>query len=204
MNIARVAAFAAILLIPASAGAGPRDDLIAGMAKCGAIADNAARLGCYDALNPTVKAAQAEPPPVAAPPAATAPDGQSAWYDPFHVFGTSPKQQVRPEQFGAETLTAPPPPPPPPGQSVAAAPPAAPEALDSITAGVSDYSFNRYQKFLVVLDNGQIWQQLQSDGGIAHFAKSDQNKVTISRGFLGSYVLVINDSALQFKVKRLK
>jgi hypothetical protein len=199
MNIARVGVIAAILLIPSAAGAGPREDLIDGMAKCGAVADSTARLACYDALNPTVKAAQAEPPPPAAapPPAASG----TAWYDPFNVFGTSPKQQVRPEQFGAENLTAPP---PPPGQPAPSAAPAAPTPLDSITAGVSDYSFNRYQKFLVVLDNGQIWQQLQSDGGIAHFAKSDQNKVTISRGFLGSYVLSINDSSLQFKVKRLK
>jgi hypothetical protein len=203
MNIARVAVIAAILLIPAAAGAGPREDLIDGMAKCGAVADNAARLSCYDALNPTVKAAQAEPPPPVAPAAAPAGE-QSAWYDPFHVFGTSPKQQVRPEQFGAENLTAPPPPPPPPGQAPAAAPPAEPEALDSITAGVTDYSFNRYQKFLVVLDNGQIWQQLQSDGGLAHFARDEKNTITISRGFIGSYVLVINDSKLQYKVKRLK
>ena len=203
MNIARVAAIAAMVLVPALASAGPRDELIDGMAKCSAVADNAARLACYDALNPTVKAAQAEP-PAAAPPPGTTPPAQTAdntpWYDPFHVFGTSPRQQVRPEQFGGENLA---PPPPPPG-TPAAAIPQEPQALDSITAVVADYSFNPYDKFLVILDNGQIWQQLEADSGKARFMKGEKNSVTISRGALGSYNLVVNDSSLLFKVKRLK
>lgn len=201
MNIARVAAIAAIVLVPTLAGAGPRDELIDGMAKCAAVTDNPARLACYDALNPTLKAAQAEPP---APPAAAAPPAKAAdntpWYDPFHVFGTSPRQQVRPEQFGAENLSAPP---PPPGAPAAAAPPE-PQALDSITAVVTDYSFNHYGRFLVILDNGQIWRQLASDTVKAHFGKDEKNTVTISRGFIGSYNLTINDSSIVFKVERLK
>ena len=199
MNIARVAAIAAIVLLPLAASAGPRDDLIDGMAKCAALTDNAARLACYDALNPTVKAAQAEPPP---PPAA-APPAQAAentpWYDPFHVFGTSPRQQVRPEQFGAEDLSAPPPPPGTP----AAAVPVEPQALDSITAAVTDYSFNPYGRFLVILDNGQIWHQLASDPTTAHFPKGQKNTVTISRGFIGSYNITINDGP-SYKVRRVK
>jgi hypothetical protein len=178
------------------------------MAKCAAVADNMARLACYDALNPAVKAAQAEPPPppppaavVAPPPAGAAPPAdQSAWYDPFHVFGTSPSQQVRPEQFGAENLA---PPPPPPGQPPAAAP-AEPQPLDSISASVSEYSLNPFGKFLVILDNGQVWRQLDSDGGNARFSRSNKNTVTITRGLLGSYNLTVNDSSAMFKVKRLK
>ncbi|HEY4943088.1 MAG TPA: hypothetical protein VII56_16785, partial [Rhizomicrobium sp.] len=143
---------------------------------------------------------QAEPPP----PAATAPPARAAdntpWYDPFHVFGTSPRQQVRPEQFGAENLSAPP---PLPGAPAAAAPPE-PQALDSITAVVTDYSFNHYGRFLVILDNGQIWRQLASDTVKAHFGKDEKNTVTISRGFIGSYNLTINDSSIVFKVERLK
>ena len=199
MNIARVAAFAAILIIPCAAGAGPRDDLVDGMAKCGALADNAARLACYDALNPTVKAAQSEPPPpvaVAAPP----PEDSRAWYDPSRIFGVSPRQQTKPEQFGGEALDVPPPPPGTPATPQNTPPP----ALDSITAGVTDYSFNPYDKFLVILDNGQIWQQIQSDTGKATFDKHGKNTVTISRGFIGSYNLVVNDSSLLFKVRRLK
>ena len=203
-------AFVALALSPLAAQAGPRDDLIAGMAKCAAVADNTARLSCYDALNPALKAAQAEPPPpvaVAAPPVQAAaapaavapPPDQTAWYDPFHVFGTSPRQQVRPEQFGAENLA---PPPPPPGQPAAA--PAEPPALDSITATVAEYTMSPFGKFLVILDNGQIWQQLQNDVDQAHFSKSGKNTVRIDRGPMGGYNMFVNDSSKLFKDKRLK
>jgi hypothetical protein len=215
MNIARVAALCAIaLLVPATAQAGPRDDLVAGMAKCAAIADNAARLACFDALTPTVKAAQFEgaPPPVAATapgapgaaPSAAAPGAQPPvadnrpWYSVDRILGVTPREQTRPEQFGGENLA---PPPPAPGSPEAANQP--PPPLDSITSGVTEYSLNPYKKFIVILDNGQIWQQLPSDDGIAHFMKGAKNTVVISRGMLESYSLVLNDGAT-FKVRRLK
>ncbi|HEX4301285.1 MAG TPA: hypothetical protein VHZ78_00730 [Rhizomicrobium sp.] len=218
MKLAKLAAAAAFILVPIAAQAGPRDDLADGMAKCVAIADNAARLTCYDALGPTVHAAVAAPPaaappmavasapPAATPPAATPPvpppaqtADNSAWYDPFHVFGTAPRQQVRPEQFGAENLA---PPPPPPGQPANA--PAEPVALDSITSTVATYSFTPFGKFLVILDNGQIWQQAQNDVTPAHFSRSSKNTVTIKRGMMGGYNMLVNDSSATFKVTRLK
>ena len=202
MNIARVAAFAAILIIPSAAGAGPRDELVDGMAKCGAVADNAARLACYDALNPTVKAAQLEPaPPAAAPPAPPAePADTRAWYDPGRIFGVAPGQQTKPEQFGGEALNAPPLPPGTPATPQNTPPP----ALDSITAVVTDYAFDPYDKFIVFLDNGQVWKQLESDTGVkARFVKGGKNTVVISRGFIGSYNISINDGP-SYKVRRVK
>jgi hypothetical protein len=180
------------------------------MAKCAAIADSMARLACYDALSPTLKAAQSAPPPVVAatpPPAGTAPAAVAPpadnrpWYDPGRIFGVSPREQTTPQQFGGENLQAPPPPPGTP-QTAANTPP---PALDSITATVTDYSFNPYDKFVVFLDNGQIWKQLESDsGGKARFLKGEKNTVTISRGFIGSYNLTVNDSDAVFKVTRVK
>ncbi len=80
----------------------------------------------------------------------------------------------------------------------------APEALESITATVTDYSFNPYDKFVVFLDNGQIWKQLESDTGVkARFAKGGKNTVVISRGLIGSYNMNINDGPT-YKVKRVK
>ncbi|HEY0106159.1 MAG TPA: hypothetical protein VGB91_08755, partial [Rhizomicrobium sp.] len=79
-----------------------------------------------------------------------------------------------------------------------------PPELDSITVVVGDYSFNPYGRFLVVLENGQIWQQLEGDSGRARFAKGAKNTVTISRGVLGSYNLTVNDANGIFKVRRLK
>jgi len=204
MNLARVAAICAIVAIPGLADAGPRDDLIAGMAKCAAVADATARLACYDALNPVVKAAQAEPPPAAAP-AAQPPAAETAdnrpWYSVDRIFGVAPRDQHTADQFGGENIA---PPTPPPGAPATPANMTPPPPLDSISAGVTEYSFTVYGKFIVILDNGQVWEQLQSDSGLAHFMKSGKNTVTISRGALGSYDLVINDASVLFKVKRLK
>ena len=139
----------------------------------------------------------AQTPAAGTPVGAPAGDNR-AWYDPSRIFGVSPQAQTTPQQFGSENLAAPP---PPPGQHASAAPP---PPLDSITATVSDYSFNPYGKFMVVLENGQIWRQLQGDSGTAHFNKGEKNTVVIERGMLGSYNLTINDSVKTYKVERLK
>ncbi len=203
MKFSRLAA-AAVLLVPLAAKADPRQDVVDGMAKCAAIDAGADRLTCYDALYSQLRGAEGQAPSVAAAPPSSvaAPPPPVAdnrpWYDPGRIWGVSPSAQTKPEQFGGENLG---PPPAPPGEVAANQPP--PE-LDSITATVQDYSFNPYGKFIVVLDNGQIWQQLESDSDIAHFMKSQKNTVTISRGFIGSYNLVVNDSSVLFKVRRLK
>jgi hypothetical protein len=204
MRFALAAAAAVLAVALASpAVADPRAELIDGMAKCAAIGDGPARLACYDALNPALKAAQAEPPaPVAA--AATPPPvaDNRAWYDPDRIFGVPTRDQTTPQQFGGENLA---PPAPPPGQKPEVAANQPPPSLDSITVGVTDYSFNPYDKFIVVLDNGQIWQQIESDTGVkARFQRGGKNTVTISRGFIGSYNLQVNDGSAEYKVKRLK
>jgi hypothetical protein len=161
------------------------------------VADNTARLACYDALTPQLKAVQAQPAAAPPPPPAQAADNR-AWYDPDRIFGTSPQQQTRPEQFGGENLA---PPPPKPGE---AAPPPQPEAIDSITAKVTDFAMNPFGRFVVFLDNGQIWKQVEGDSDQAHFRKNGGETVVISRGLLGSYNLVINDAGAAYKVKRVK
>lgn len=219
-------AVAASALLPLAAHADPRQDLVDGMARCAVVNDSVDRLACYDALYPQLKAAQAPAPfvavgappaaapaapsmapppasmPAAAPPAvATAappPADNRPWYDPGRILGVSPNQQTTPEQFGGENLL---PPKPAPGEVAVNQPPA---ALDSISTTVRDWSFNPYDKFMVVLDNGQIWQQIESDSGKARFIKGAKNTVVISRGFIGSYNMSINDSGAIFKVKRLK
>lgn len=192
MKFSRIALFAAIIVVSADAYAGPQDDLISGMAKCAAVADNAQRLACYDALAPQLKAAQSAPPEIS---------DNRPWYDPGRIFGVSPSAQTTPEQFGGEALAPPPPPPARPGEPP---PPAPPVPLDSITAKLTDYAYNPYGRAVVFLDNGQIWQQLQGDTDRAHFKKGETNTVVISRGALGSYNMVINDAGSAIKVQRVK
>ncbi len=61
-----------------------------------------------------------------------------------------------------------------------------------------------FGKFVIFLDNDQVWQQLQADTEHANFHKGGGDTVSISRGFIGSYNLQINDSNKVFKVKRVK
>jgi hypothetical protein len=195
MNFQRSLAALAFVLVPVAAGAGPREDLIDGMAKCATVANNAARLACYDALAPQLKAAQSAP---------QEPVDNRAWYDPGRIFGTSPAQQTTPQQFGAEALAPPPAPPRKPGEPAPPTPPTPPQPLDSITAKVSDYAYNPYGRAVVFLDNGQIWQQIQGDTDHPHFKKHEVNTVVISRGALGSYNMVVNDAGAAIKVRRIK
>ena len=77
--------------------------------------------------------------------------------------------------------------------------------MDSITASVTEYAFTPFGKFIVFLDNGQVWKQMQGDADHAISSKNPKdNKVTISRGFIGSYNLSVNDSAKIYKVERVK
>jgi hypothetical protein len=192
MHFSRIACIAAIIVVPAGAIAGPQDDLVNGMAKCATVANNTERLACYDALAPQLKAAQSAPPQSS---------DNRAWYDPGRIFGVSPSAQTTPQQFGGEALAPPPPPPARPGEPP---PPTPPVALDSINAKVTDYAYNPYGRAVVFLDNGQIWQQIQGDTDRVHFRKEETNTVVISRGVLGSYNMVINDSGGAIKVHRVK
>ena len=130
------------------------------------MADNTARLACFDALAPQLKAAQAAPSaPEPQPPADNRP-----WYDPGRIFGTSPSQQTTPEQFGSENLAPPAPPPPKPGEPRSAG--AAASARQHHGEGDATMRYNPYGRIRVFLDNGQIWQQLEGDTDRAHLQEA--------------------------------
>jgi hypothetical protein len=200
MNALSAAAAAAALFLCASTTfAGSREDALNAVARCAVLKEDHARLACYDATAAQVKDALAAP--IAPQATATTEEQQKSWFGLPEIFGGGGHPaQTTPQQFGNEYLPPPPPPAPVPGQPVRPAP----EVIDSIAAGVSDYAFNPFGRFTVFLDNGQIWQQLQGDTDQARFKKSSPNTVTISRGMLGSYNLKVNDSVGIFKVKRLK
>jgi len=73
-----------------------------------------------------------------------------------------------------------------------------------LVARVAQFSFSPHGQFTVVLDNGEIWRQLESDDGIAHFKHSSGDIVQISKGFWGSYDLRVNSSNIMFKVIRVR
>jgi hypothetical protein len=67
---------------------------------------------------------------------------------------------------------------------------------------VKSYSFNQLGMFTVVLANGQIWRQLLGDTNNADNLKAN-DRITISRGAIGSYNLKIEKHPQYFKVARI-
>src|ERR1700761_9350630 len=115
--------------------ADPREDVLEAVTKCAAITDDKGRLGCYDAIAPHARDAINVPPPVlTAPPT---PEEQKSWFG-FNLdglFNSAPEQQTTPQQFGQERT-------PQAQQQVETAK----QELDSISAGVTEYSFNFTKK----------------------------------------------------------
>lgn len=171
-------------------------DVLEAIGHCASIADNTQRLSCYDALAPHVKDALAAPPEVLPGNRTPTAEEQRSWFgfDLSNLFGASPSEQTTPAQFGSDRLP-----------STHAAEETAAAEVDSITAGVTEVSFTPFGKFIVFLDNGQIWRQIEGDADHAIFRKpAKDNKVTISRGLIGSYNMNLNDSNRTYKVTRVK
>jgi hypothetical protein len=189
----------ALLFLATPALAQTTAETLRALDQCASIADEHQRLSCFDGLGRDVKSALMRMPGAhAGPPTA---QEQKNWFgfDLGNLLGTAPAQQTTPDKFGSEALQASQ---PPPQQSAAEEPPP-PEAIDSITAKVTEYSYTPFGKFIIFLDNGQVWRQVEGDTDKADFHGSD-NTVAISRAVLGSYALSINGSSKTYKVKRIK
>ena len=103
-------------------------------------------------------------------------------------FNRPPQPVTRPEDFGK------PAPEPAPG-----------EAITEIKATVLEYARTRRGKLLFVLDNGQVWRQLDGDSTEVRDPPPDTVwKVTIETGVLGSYNLIIDGRNSIIKVSRVK
>lgn len=196
---------------------------------CSAQPDAQARLTCFDQLAGKLRAgvaivpqASASATPQSAPtytptPAAQTPAAptqtpaqafgqpapetskeKSSWYDVGGWFGGDDAPRVTtgtPAEFGAESVPAP--------KATPGNPPP-PQRLDHFSAKVASVAFSGTGRFTVTLDNGQMWKQIDADTGTARFSKNGEDSVTISRGILGSYNLVVEGHAALFKVRRIR
>jgi hypothetical protein len=192
-RVAAVTSLAFVTLFSGAVHADSREDLLDAIAKCSSIADDKTRLGCFDAAAPHVREVLNVPPPVLSGPPTK--EEEKSWFG-FNLdglFSSGPAAQTTPQQFGAETTP-----------QVEQKMERSSQEVDSISAGVTDYSFTYDKKFIVFLDNGQVWREA-GDPDIAHFRHvPTDNKVTIERGLLGSYNMSINDGNQTFKVTRVK
>ncbi|MGQ0741264.1 MAG: hypothetical protein ACT4OG_03065 [Alphaproteobacteria bacterium] len=181
-----ILAVAMLAAAPIALAATPREMLNL-LAQCAEAKDSIERLACFDKLAPQLRETVAA---MKKPSERTEEDRISLFgFDFGGVFG-SREGPTTPEEFGKAQVRA-------PEEEV--------EILESITAGVTEYAMTPFGKFIVFLDNGQVWRQLDADTGVARFLKpASRNKVIISRGLLGSYNLKINDQNLIFKARRVK
>ena len=170
--------FCLALLVAGPARADATRDALTEIAKCADIADSAARLECFDAAVSHAKGALAAP-------AQKAPE--KSFLERFG-FGGPSKPVTKAEDFGK------PAPEPGPGGEIT-----------EIKASVIEFAKNRYGKAIFILDNGQVWRQI--DGDRMEVRDPDQGTTmrgTIETGALGSYNLTIEGRKAWIKVSRLK
>lgn len=77
--------------------------------------------------------------------------------------------------------------------------------VEQIVATVRELSKTVRGRALFVLDNGQVWRQLDADDvQVAEPASGGAMKVTIARGFFGSYNLTIEGHNGLVRVRRIE
>jgi hypothetical protein len=166
----------AALVAGAPARADAVRDALVELAKCADIVDAAERLKCFDAAAPRAKSALAAPAEKGKEPTVT-----------VENFGLPlpPKPVLKAEEFGK--------------------PPPEPQGITEITVGVLEFAKTPYGKAVFILDNGQVWRQLDADStNVLPAPPGTKMKVTVEVGFFGGYNLTIEGRNGLIKVTRLK
>jgi hypothetical protein len=192
-GLAFVGGLISAVLAPA-AFADTRDDVTAGIYRCGRIADDRQWLEClYGAAQPMRQRLGLPP----------APESQQ-------ILSRMPGLATAP-------MPAPAPRPAPPPAALASAAPAPPApgfglpregaAPARESSRIADFKFDRFGIFTATLANGQVWQQNSSDETKAHWRKPPTQQaynVVISESILGSYNFKVIGLPGTYKVRRVK
>ena len=177
----------AVIALPAHADAGR--DALSAVAKCADIAAATERLDCYDKAAAMAKTAMsAAPAPVQQATAETKREEEGGGI--LQWFGLESKRPItKAEDFGK---------PPAPVMD-------GPREVTEISAGVLELAKNAYGRSLFVLDNGQVWKQVDGDTmDVAEPRSGETLKITIGKALFGSYSLTIEGRTGIVKVRRVK
>ncbi len=163
-----------------TAEANTREDVLSGIARCGAIADDHAWLNCiYGAAQP-MRGQLGLPP---APPSQTSLVPAASAASP-RFSSLTPAPTAAPKESGgffSRMLG---------GEAVITAMP------------LSSYQFDSQGYFTITLANGQVWEQ--RDGPLVHWQRpASQYVVTISKGAVGSFNLTVAHEGAQYKVRQV-
>ncbi len=212
----RVCIAALLALVPSAAMAGPRDDVVQGIVRCGTIAEDRQWLDCiYGAAQPMRAQLGLSPAPVTQQ-RLVPPQG----YGTLPGYGGTPAPAA---MAPAAPLPRAPYAPVAPAQTASAAPAQPPayitkkedrdffdrmlgtKNVPTVITRMTSYEFDKQGLFTVSLSNGQTWRQMPDTGQPARWNKpADMYTVSVKPGAFGSYNLVINDEARIYKVKRIK
>jgi hypothetical protein len=173
--------FAALLVslsLATMAHADPARDALAEVAKCADVADSTDRLKCFDRAAALAKSALAP---------SSQPAAEKRSFLDWFGFSKPPSPPKTPEEYGKP------------------APAADADGISSISSNVLEYARTSRGLSVFILENGQIWRQLEGDTSVVRDPPPGQPmRVTIENGFLGSYNLTIEGRNGLIKVTRLK
>ncbi len=168
----------------AQAHADTREDVVAGIARCGVMNDNKVWLDCvYGAIQPMRAQLGLQP----------APEFQQRLVPPAQMA-------VAPAAPARTGVARPPAPRKKPGffNNLLNAPPVAVSKMTS-------YRYEKNGAFVVALENGQQWRQTEVVGGTASWSREPASyTVTITEGAFGSYSLRTSDNPRTYKVEPVK
>jgi hypothetical protein len=172
----RLVTLGLLVCVPLVVYADTTKEALSEIVRCSGIADSGERLKCFDAAASRAKGALAEH-------EAKEKRGFLDWFG----FSRPRKPVTKPEEFGK------PQPPVPAGE------------LSYITATVVEFAKTPRGKALFVLDNGQVWRQLDADDTrVLEPDPGKPMKVKIEMGFLENYNLIIEGRNPLVRVRRLK
>ena len=174
---------ASVLLFAAGAArADDTRDALSEYVKCADVSDPGKRLECFDAATGRAKAALAAP----VQPAQSAQPAKEKSFLDWFGFSTS-KPVTKPEDFGKP------------------APEPAPGEVTQVSDTVLEFAKTARGKAIFILDNGQIWRQIDGDSTVVWPPSAGAKmKVTIGVGAFNSYNLTIEGRKDLIKVNRLK
>ena len=194
-----------LVMWPLSAQSNTDDPLSRFMA-CAEIENPPLRYACFDETAAAVKALQIAPTtaieteepvsedagtePEGATPPPTAPSTSREKEEKSGLFGFLgglTKQAKTPEEFGLEEK------------------PEEVEIVTEITGNIADFRITGTGRLIVLLDNGQIWQQISGDSTrLEERIMRRQTSANIETAALGSYLMRLSPSGQSIRVRRIQ
>ena len=184
-----IAALAGGLLAAGAAVADTREDVLAGVARCGVIHDDRVWLDCvYGAQQPMRAKLGLTPAPelqqrLVPPPSMAAPAAALPMSAPPRV-AVAPRPRNKTLGFFGTLLN---------------------DTPDSEAVRMTSYHYEKNGAFVVALENGQQWRQTDVVGGAATWSDPPSNyRVIITKGLMGNYKLRTTDNMRVYSVERVR